>query len=260
MKHITNYLGFIIILTFFGCNHNAHSENKETVSLEVVAPTTEKKVSETVDRKLIKEGRVEFETDNLSSTRKTIFEAVEKYKGYVSSDQEFKSPGRKSNTVIIRVPADNFDNLLSEATKGIAKFESKEISVKDVTEEFLDIQARLKTKKELELRYIELLKQAKNVIEILEIEKQIGQLRSDIESIEGRLKYLQNSVSFSTLTMTFYEIIPNENESGNQFKNGFRNGWHNLILFFVMLTNIWPFILLGFGLIIGIRFYKKKKL
>jgi hypothetical protein len=259
MKHMTKYLGLIIMLTIFGCAQNSDRANMEMADEEIVAPTTEQKTNEPVERKLIKEGRVEFETDNLNTTRKTIFKAVNKYKGYVSSDQEFKSPGRKSNTVIIRVPADNFDSLLSDATKGVEKFESKEINVKDVTEEFLDIQARLKTKKELEQRYIDLLKQAKNVTEILEIEKQIGQLRSEIESIEGRLKYLQDRVSFSTLTMTFYETIPNETEFGQKFKNGFRNGWDNLIWFFVVLTNVWPFILIGLGLIIGIRLYKKRK-
>ncbi len=256
---MTKYLGLIILLAIYGCAQNSDIANIEMAKEKIVAPTTEQKTNETVERKLIKEGRVEFETDNVNTTRKTIFEAVNKYKGYVSSDQEFKSTGRKSNTVIIRVPADNFDNLLSDATIGVEKFDSKEINVKDVTEEFLDIQARLKTKKELELRYIDLLKQAKNVIEILEIEKQVGQLRSDIESIEGRLKYLQDRVSFSTLTMTFYETIPNETEFGQKFKNGFRNGWDNLIWFFVVLTNIWPFILIGLGLIFGIRLYRKRK-
>ncbi len=256
---MTKYLGLIILLAIFGCAQNSDTANIEMAKEEIVAPTTEQKTNETVERKLIKEGRVEFETDNVNTTRKTIFEAVNKYEGYVSSDQEFKSIGRNSNTVIIRVPADKFDNMLSDATIGVEKFDSKEINVKDVTEEFLDIQARLKTKKELELRYIDLLKQAKNVIEILEIEKQIGQLRSDIESIEGRLKYLQDRVSFSTLTMTFYETIPNKTEFGQKFKNGLRNGWDNLIWFFVVLTNIWPFILIGLGLIFGIRLYRKRK-
>jgi hypothetical protein len=192
-------------------------------------------------------------------TRKTIFAAVNKYQAYVSSDQEFKSPGRKSNTIIIRVPADNFDNLLSEATQGLEKFEHKEINVKDVTEEFLDVQARLKTKKELEQRFIDLLKEAKTVPEILEVEKQIGQLRSDIESIEGRLNYLQNRVSFSTLSMTFYESTKGESEFSQKFKNGFKNGWENLIWLFVGLTNIWPLILIGLGLIIGFKVFRRKK-
>lgn len=167
MKHLTNYLGLIMLLTFFGCSQNPETASLEMANEEMVARTTEQKTSVTVERKLIKEGRVEFETDHLNSTRKTIFEAIKKYNAYVSSDQEYKSPGRKSNTLIIRIPAENFDNLLSDATQGVEKFESKEINVKDVTEEFLDIEARLKTKKELEQRFIELLKEAKNVSEIL---------------------------------------------------------------------------------------------
>ena len=225
----------------------------------MVIPVTEQQPTETIERKLIKEGRVEFETDNLNTTRKTIFEAVNKYKGYVSYDQEYKSPGRNSNTIMVRVPASNFDNFLNDATQGVEKFDSKEINVKDVTEEFVDIQARLKTKKELEQRYIELLEDAKNVTEILEIERQAGQLRSEIESIEGRLKYLQDQVSFSTLTMTFFETVPNETEFAQKFKNGFSNGLDNLIWFFVLLTNIWPFIVIGLVLVFGIRAHRRRK-
>jgi len=121
----------------------------------------------------------------MASTRKQILESVDKYEGYIASDEEYKYKGGISNTIVIRVPAENFDELLADATKGVSKFDSKNITVKDVTEEFLDIQARLKTKKELENRYLELLKKAKSVPEILEVERQLGQLRADIESIEG---------------------------------------------------------------------------
>lgn len=259
MKYLTKYVGLCILLTFFGCAEQSENTSFEMAAEESVAPTTEKESSFAEERKIIKEGSVEFETDNLNTTRKTIFEAVNKYKGYVSFDQEFNSPGRKSNQLTIRVPANNFDNLLSDATKGVEKFENKEINVKDVTEEFLDVQARLKTKKELEQRFIDLLKEAKNVSEVLEIEKQIGQLRSDIESIEGRLNYLQDKISFSTLTMTFYTSNPSETQFGQKFKNGFKNGWDNLIWLFVALINVWPFILVGLGLIIGIKMYRRKK-
>ena len=95
--------------------------------------------------------------------------------------------------------------------------------------------------------------------EILEIEKYSGQLRTEIESIEGRLKYLQDRVSVSTLTMTFYESIPNETEFRKKIKNGFRTSWDNLIWFFIGLINIWPVIFGLIGLIFGIKKYRKKK-
>ncbi len=257
MKQLRKIFGLLILISVLGCSSKNDNASFEMADEELVTTTQEQQIE--VERKLIKEGRVEFETDDINLTRKTILESVEKYKGYASSDQEYKSIGRISNTIIIRVPAKNFDKLLSEATKGVTKFDSKEIEVKDVTEEFLDIQARLKTKKELENRYLELLKKANSVSEILEVEKQIGQLRSEIESIEGRLKYLESKVSLSTLTMTFYEKVPNETEFSSKFRKGFSNGWDNLIWFFVFLTNIWPFILIGIGLILGLKFWRRKK-
>lgn len=261
MNSLTKYLGLFIFLIVFGCNQKTEMADMAMYESELAPPppATRQTNVENIERKLIKEGTVEFETNDLKLTRKTVFTAVDKFKAYVSSDQEYNAPGRKSNTIVIRVPANNFDNFLKEATLGVERFDSKEINVKDVTEEFLDVQARLKTKKELEKRYLDLLKQAKNVTDILEIEKQIGQLRAEIESIEGRLNYLQNRVSFSTLTMTFYESLPNQTEFGQKFKHGLRNGWENLIWFLVALVNIWPFIIVALGFIIGIQMYRKNK-
>lgn len=205
---------------------------------------------------MIKDGKVKFETDDINLTRRLIFESIEKYNGYISSDNEYNSVGQISNTIIIRVPAKNFDLLLSDATKGVAKFDSKDIEVKDVTEEFLDIEARLKTKKELENRYLEILKKANSVTEMLEVEEQIGQLRSEIESIEGRLKYLESKISFSTLTMSIYQNISDETRLANDFKNGFINGWNILIWSLTFLINIWPLILIGIGLVVGIKIWR----
>ena len=251
--------GLLFILLMFGCNNKQEPLFSEMVAEVPMSRQLENQEEINIERKLIKEGNVEFETEDVSSTRKIIIENVEKQKGYISSEQEYRSPGRITNTILIRVPAENFDQLLNDATKGVRKFDSKNIEVKDVTEEFLDVEARLKTKKELENRYLELLKKANSVSDIVEIEKQIGQLRSEIESIEGRLNYLNSEVSFSTLSISFYQTLSNETEFGNKFKNGFKNGWDNLFWFFVFLTNIWPFILLGIGLIFGIKMWRRKR-
>jgi Rad3-related DNA helicase len=184
-----------------------------------------------VERKLIKEGSVTFETNNPGKTRQHIIKSVDKYQGYISADETHKSSDIINYTLTIRVPAEHFDQLLADATIGVESLDSKSIQVKDVTEQFLDVQVWLKTKKALEKRYLELLEQAKAVTEILEVEKQLGQLRSDIESIEGRLNYLQNQVSFSTLRITFYQKDAKQSHSVCQLKEGFYNGWDNLIGF-----------------------------
>jgi hypothetical protein len=265
MKLTVKIFGLLFLLIIVGCSDRqsdsfdlATEQSFENISKQA-QPENDSPQELNDERKLIKEGSVEFETDDIVSSRDLIFKSVKALKGYISSDQEYKSSGRVSNTIVIRVPALHFDQLLMDATKGISKFDNKSIEVKDVTEEFLDIEARLKTKKELENRYLEILKQANNVTEILKVEEQIGQLRSEIESIEGRLRYLKSKISLSTLTMTIYQTEPNSTNFGNKFADGFKNGWDNLVWFFVYLINIWPFILIAIIMIFGIKALKKRK-
>ena len=262
MRKKINIVGIIILLSFLGCENydqNSKSMNYGEIRIDGEAQQQIVESNKEVQRKLIKTGEVEFESENIIETRKDIFEAIKKCKGYASSDKEYKSSDEISNALTIRVPTENFDILLNEITNGVTKFDRKEIEIKDVTAEFVDIEARLKTKKDLENRYLEILKKANTVTEILEVEKQIGNLRSDIESVEGRLKFLNNQVSFSTLNVRIYETISEQTEFGKKFKTGFKNGWENLILFFVFLVNIWPFILIIIGFVILIKIWRKKK-
>ena len=82
-----------------------------------------------------------------------------------------------------------------------------------MTEEFVDLKARLKAKKELEDRYLQLLEQAKNVKEMLEIERELSNIREEIEAKEGRLQYLQNKVTLSTIYINFYKTTQSKGVS-----------------------------------------------
>ncbi|OBX21210.1 MULTISPECIES: DUF4349 domain-containing protein [Bizionia] len=260
MKKLIHIIGIILLIAAFGCENNEKRSKSMNLG-EMLMEDSQETIVETSheiqsERKLIKNGDVEFESENLIATRKNIFKTIEKFKGYSTSDNEYKYVYEIRNTLTIRVPSENFDDLLKEITQGVSKFDRKEITITDVTAEFLDIDPRLKTKKELENRYLEILQKANTVTEILEVEKQIGELHADIESIEGRLKFLNNQVSFSTLNVSIYETISKENEFGEKFKSGFKNGWENLIIFFVFLANIWPFILITVGIVILIRAWR----
>jgi len=284
MKTLFKSSLFVILITLFSCgaaeedyksepgNYYAEAEASAMVeemmvgleeAVEEKMPTAntpdDTKIgnTENVKRKLIKTGDIEFETENITETNKNIKKIINQFDGYIANESEDKYNYKNSQKIEIRLPAKNFDALLAEISKGVEKFDSKNIHVRDATEEFVDIQARLKTKKELEARYLELLSKARNVGEILQIEREIGNLRADIESFEGRLKYLKDQVSFSTLDVYFYETIPFEYEHkfAEKFKNGFGNGWENLLYFFIGLINIWPFVLI---IIVLVYFVRKK--
>ena len=208
--------------------------------------------------KMIKEGRVHFRTDDISVTRQIINTALEEYDAYISSDREQQLSDRVSATIVIRVPAEHFDRFLASATHGVGEFDSKEINVRDVTEEFIDAEARLKTKRELETRYISLLDRANSLTEIVEVERELGQIRADIESVEGRLQYLRDRVQFSTLTLSFYEVKA-ESSFTISFRDGFKNGWGLFVEFLFILVNLWPFILIAAVSLVGFKYYKNSK-
>jgi len=212
------------------------------------------------DRKITKQGDIRFQTGDASQTKLLITKTILESGGYIAQEETFNYDDRDEYRIEIRVPADKFDPLLSKISESAEKLDSKNISAMDVTEEFIDISARLKTKKELEERYKALLKQATKVEEILAIEKEAGQLRSDIESIEGRLNYLKDRISLSTLTVTYYQKGNTAFGLSSKLKNGIQGGWNNLLWFFVGLTHMWPFVLIiAAAIFFFIRQRRKRK-
>jgi hypothetical protein len=226
---------------------------------EAPPPPTER--TEVVEQKLIKRGYLAFEVEDLAQTHQKIIGEAKKLGGYIASDSEFKEYDRVAHSMSIRVPAAQFDAFVTTLAAGVAHFDEKQITVDDVTEQFVDLQARLKTKKELEARYLELLRQAKNVKDMLEIERELGTLRADIESMEGVFRVLKNQVAYATIDVRYYILqVESERGFGHKFSQAFRGGWENFIGFFVGLAYIWPFVIvIGVAVYYFIRRIKRKR-
>jgi hypothetical protein len=113
--------------------------------------------------------------------------------GYLSS--------RQDNAVTIRVPRDRFGDVLTRIEK-LGDVTHRDIKAQDVTDEFVDLQARLKNAYAIRDRLNDLLSRAP-VKEALEIEKELGRVTEDIERMEGKLKLLRDQMAYSTITVTF---------------------------------------------------------
>jgi hypothetical protein len=205
-------------------------------------------------QQIIKEGQVVFETANLKKTKTWIESLVRQHNAYLSLDEQNKGPDRIEQRMTVRIPADRFDAFVADLEKGVSKFDNKSITATDVTEEFIDISQRLRVKKEAEERYIALLAKAKSVHDVLETEQYLGQVRAEIESLEGRLKYLQNRIGFSTLNITFYQLKPEAQEFTSRLGLAFSQGWNNFLFFLLGVISLWPFLLAGTAIIALIRF------
>jgi hypothetical protein len=225
-----------------------------------VANKLEERQNPAIERKLVKNGNITFETPDLKVTKTRVNELVKKYSGYISKDSENERNNRMNVHLTIRVPAKSFDSLLNDISKGVEKFDYKQVKIDDVTEEFVDIQSRLKNKKELEQRYLQILKKAKNVKEILEVEKEIGKLREEIESAEGRLKYLKDQVAVSTLEVSFYKEFEGKTTGfGQKINDSFGDGFTGLTSLFLFLISIWPYLIIGVVILLWIRRRLKRK-
>jgi hypothetical protein len=249
------------MLSLMACESDMKSYNSEAshanVALMEVAdeemmevPVTKQLVSQSdqnTERKLIKEGAMSFQCEDVVKTKAEVDKMIKELGAYSSSEGQDSYGQNLNYHQTIRVPAEKFDALIQGLEKLAVKVESKDINTRDVTEEFIDLETRLKTKKELETRYLEILKQARSVEDVLSVEREIGNVRSEIESMEGRLNYIMNKVSFSTLNVNYYQLINPDFGFGSKLIASLSNGWENLLSFLIGIMNLWPFILLISG-------------
>ncbi len=196
-------------------------------------------------RKIIKTGDIAYEVTDLAADRARVDGLVKKHGGYISSEEEYSYESRIEQILIIRVPAGNFDPMVKEITEGAGTIVNKSIVSSDVTEEFIDTEARLSVKKDTETRYRELLKKAKTVKEILSIESHLSEVRAEIESLEGRMRYLKDQISLSTLTVTIFQQTSASIPFFSKAAQGLKSGWNAFVWFIIGLVNIWPFLILG---------------
>ena len=158
------------------------------------------------DRHIIKTASVTIESDDAGSTvRKAIALAKEKG-GYVFGlTEEVEPTGEHSAILEIRVPADEFEEVLL-AIERLGKIRSKTVRAEDVTEEFLDIQSRLTALRESEKRILKMLSEAEDLDTVMRLENELAARRSEIERFEGRLRYLKERTTFCSISLTITEF------------------------------------------------------
>lgn len=212
-----------------------------------------------VERKLIRNGSMNFKVKDIKKSKAEIEQISKSLNGYISNENQNNYETQQTYTQKIRVPAEKFDELILKL-EGIAeKIDNKSIDTEDVTEEFIDVESRLKTKRELEERYKAILAKASRVEDLLSIEREMNNVRSEIESMQGRLNYLKNQVSFSTLNITYYESTPSKFGFGSRLAESVSEGWSNLLYFLIDLVSLWPFIILISGAIWWFVHYRRRK-
>ncbi len=272
MKSNLNYFKAFCLLTFIvlqSCNVNSDMSEKslnkaamitdgESFSSEEIAGKSKPISVKKNQRKLIRNGTIRFKVKNSKAEKFSLAKEVEKLEGYLGNERSTQIGNQKQTELEIHVPSHQFNRIVEFIEKQAVKIDEKNITIDDVTEEFVDLTARTKTKKEVLERFRKLLQTAKNMEEIMSVESKIGEIQAEIESAEGRLQYIEQNVSFSCLKLGFYTETPIDVvEEPNRFATALEQGWEGFVSFLVILTRNWFTLLILFG--IGYFFRKPIK-
>ncbi len=153
------------------------------------------------ERKVITTSDISLKVANVSSTMDTITGITLSSGGFVSRSSINAYDFGERGYMTIRIPQGDFEPVMSEL-KTLGKVTSLETSGQDVTEEYVDLDARVNILKNQETRLLEILNMTTTVEEVLDVERELGRVRGEIESITGRLKYLDNMVSLATIDIS----------------------------------------------------------
>ena len=155
---------------------------------------------ETPYRKIVYEAYLRLKVEDSEEKVREAESIALKYNGYVGNLQISKGRAR----IVLRIPTEDFYSAINDLRK-LGELEDENIRAIDVTEEYIDLAARLNNSKNVEKRLLALLDKAATVEEILKVEAQLKMIREEIERLTARLRYLENRIEYSTITVEFIE-------------------------------------------------------
>lgn len=192
-------------------------------------------LADQAERLVIKSGDISLYVDSTEKAFTDITTIVESSGGFIQDSHVWNSDRGMSANLQLRIPAKQLQQVV-EQLEALGRVQSKRIGGQDVTEEFVDLESRLRNLNRQEQRYLELLEQAKNVEDILRIEKELNLVRGEIERITGRLIGLKDKISFATLHVNISEALkqgevlpPSFSKAMQDAKQGIINSVHLLL-------------------------------
>lgn len=282
MKTKLFFVAAIFLSVLFSCNQNKTEANKDallselktppgsvttdeeqtplTIDSQVVAPQTadpdpQKKVTKNSiptttdwDKKIIKTASLRLEVKDFNSYSDKVRKTVKQFGGYIAQEEQNLSDEKTETVMSIKVPVAQFEDMMNELPNADAKVTERKITSEDVTGQVIDTKSRLEAKKQMRLKYLDFLKQSKNMEEVLQVQGEINSIQEEIESAAGRINYLTNQSAYSTVNLTFYQPLAGYKPAdekpgfGSRIAASFKNGASWLAELLIGLVALWPLI------------------
>ncbi|HEY3252673.1 MAG TPA: DUF4349 domain-containing protein [Polyangiaceae bacterium] len=184
------------------------------------------------NRKIIRRAELELEVAAPGTTQTAIERLAEQHGGYVVSavrSTETRSAIDVRVTITVRVPQAELMSTIAELKHFGRGVGSERITSDDVTDEYVDLAARRASQQQLEQQYLEILKRAVTVKDAMEVQKELAEVRTEIERMQGRQQLLEKESAFSTLTVQLTTAVPQIAVSGPDFLGTIRRAWSDAL-------------------------------
>lgn len=224
--------------------------SKEKGDEETQPVSSPKQAAVPANRKIIRHAQLRIRVNDFKASGQAIERAVSQAGGQISYSNETKTNNSIENEVKIRVPAPRLDALVASILNESIFTDTKTITSEGVTRQYIDVEARIRSKKAVEETYVNLLKQARTVADVLKVEEQLGHIREEREVQEAELRQLKDEVALSTLNLTYYQQTEAALRPEAPF---YAQIWSNLTDGFRLMGNvvIGLFYFLPIGLVVG---------
>jgi hypothetical protein len=159
----------------------------------------------TEDRKIVKTGSITLEVEDITETMDKVADIADELNGYVVSSYKHEYERGVSGYISIRVPAEEFDEAFDRLRQLAVDVPYETTTARDVTEEYVDLEAQLSNLLATEEQYLTLMEKAENVEDMLKVQNELSNVREEIERIEGRMKYLEQTSETSLIEVNLEE-------------------------------------------------------
>lgn len=180
------------------------------------------------ERRIIRNAELTIELDDPRKGLQKIASIAEKNGGFIISSESKENRANEQTllsttiTITARVPAAQFGDAVEAIRHLDGKIMVEKISGMDVTEDYIDLEARIRTKRALEMQFLEIMRQARKISDALEVQSQLADVRTEIESLEGRRRFLENKSALSTISVTLQTTAPLFVATKSGFQNSVR--------------------------------------
>jgi len=157
------------------------------------------------DRKIVKNGYLTLEVTDIAEAMDGVAEVADELGGYVVSSDKHERDNRTFGSVTFRVPADRFDDAFDRLRQLAIDAPYERTESQDVTEEYTDLEAQLHNLEATEAQYLALLDRAETVEDILAVQRELSNVRGQIERVKGRMQYLERTSDMALIEVSLRE-------------------------------------------------------